>query len=178
MTDFTPLDITWLLISAFLVMTMQIGFCMLETGLVRSKNSINVAFKNVMDFVVASLTFWAIGYGLMYGASISGMLGSTLFFVDHKETVGAFFIYQMMFCGAAATIVGGAIAERTRFSAYIIISIAMAAVLYHLSDIGCGMELSTASAMAGLPSRVLSISPVVLSCMVLAVGSHWLLCWS
>ena len=132
MTDFTPLDITWLLISAFLVMTMQIGFCMLETGLVRSKNSINVAFKNVMDFVVASLTFWAIGYGLMYGASISGMLGSTLFFVDHKETVGAFFIYQMMFCGAAATIVGGAIAERTRFSAYIIISIAMAAVLYPL----------------------------------------------
>gem|GEM_PF-4349179 len=74
MTDFTPLDITWLLISAFLVMTMQIGFCMLETGLVRSKNSINVAFKNVMDFVVASLTFWAIGYGLMYGDTISGML--------------------------------------------------------------------------------------------------------
>ncbi len=132
MTDFTPLDITWLLISAFLVMTMQIGFCMLETGLVRSKNSINVAFKNVMDFVVASLTFWAIGYGLMYGDTISGMLGTTLFFVDHKETVGAFFIYQMMFCGAAATIVGGAIAERTRFSAYIIISIAMAAVLYPL----------------------------------------------
>ena len=111
---------------------MQIGFCMLETGLVRSKNSINVAFKNVMDFVVASMTYWAIGYALMYGDSIAGMFGSSLFFVDHESTVGAFFIYQMMFCGAAATIVGGAIAERTRFMGYIIISITMAAVLYPL----------------------------------------------
>ncbi len=113
-------------------MTMQIGFCMLETGLVRSKNSINVAFKNVMDFVVASLTFWAVGYALMYGETIAGWFGSTLFFVEHQNTLGAFFIYQMMFCGAAATIVGGAIAERTRFLGYILISVAMAGLLYPL----------------------------------------------
>ena len=130
MEAYTPLDLTWLLLSAFLVMTMQIGFCMLETGLVRSKNSINVAFKNVMDFVVASLTFWAVGYALMYGQSIAGWFGSTLFFVDHSETLGAFFLYQMMFCGAAATIVGGAIAERTRFTGYILITVAIAAFVY------------------------------------------------
>jgi len=130
MSSYNPLDITWLLLSAFLVMTMQIGFCMLETGLVRSKNSINVAFKNVMDFVVAAMTFWAVGYAVMYGDTIAGWIGSSMFFVDHDDTVGAFFIYQMMFCGAAATIVGGAVAERTRFMGYILISIAMAAILY------------------------------------------------
>ena len=130
MTDLTPLDTTWLLFSAFLVMTMQIGFCMLEAGLVRQKNSINVAFKNLMDFVIASLVFWAVGYGLMFGASVNGWFGSDLFLVASRDTDAAFLLFQLTFCGAAATIIGGALAERTRFLGYVAITVLTAGLIY------------------------------------------------
>jgi len=106
-------DITSLELCAFLVTTMQIGFCMLETGLVRQKNSINVAFKNLMDFVVSGLVFWVVGFGLMYGAGHpSGLFGMSMFTWNHSDGAGAFFLYQLVFCSAAATVVGGAMAER------------------------------------------------------------------
>lgn len=130
MDQLSPLDSTWLLFSAFLVMTMQIGFCMLEAGLVRQKNGINVAFKNLTDFVVSAIVFWAIGFGVMFGASVGGWFGSSAFFVSHDLGIAAFFLFQMTFCSAAATIVGGALAERTRFGGYIAISVLMAAVIY------------------------------------------------
>lgn len=114
-------------------MSMQIGFCMLETGSVRSKNVINVAFKNLMDFVTACLVFWAVGFGFMYGVSVYGLFGSSQFLVQHGSVDGAFLIFQMMFCGTAATIIGGALAERTRFSVFIIISVIVAAIVYPIA---------------------------------------------
>ena len=126
----STLDSTWLLFCAFIVMMMQAGFCMLEAGLVRSKNTINVAYKNIMDFAVACSVFWLFGYGFMYGSSLGGWLGTSQFMPDHTSTPSAFFLYQIMFCGAATTIVSGAIAERTRFSAYLFLSILIAGLLY------------------------------------------------
>ncbi len=133
MIEFTPLDTSWILISAFLVMTMQIGFCMLEAGLVRQKNSINVAFKNLMDFIVAGLAYWVVGFGVMYGLSDeNGIYGTTMFLKSHADGATAFFLFQLVFCSAAATIVGGALAERTRLSGYLVISALVAAVFYPL----------------------------------------------
>ncbi len=104
---------------------------MLEAGLVRQKNSINVAFKNLMDFVVAGLVFWTVGFGLMYGAGhSSGLFGMDMFLKSHSEGATAFFLFQLVFCSAAATIVGGALAERTRLAGYLIISALVAAVFY------------------------------------------------
>lgn len=124
---------SWILLSAFLVMTMQVGFCMLEAGLVRQKNSINVAYKNLMDFIVAGLVFWAVGFGVMYGTGhASGLFGTDMFLKSHADGATAFFLFQLVFCSAAATIVGGALAERTRLSGYLIISALVAAVFYPL----------------------------------------------
>ena len=130
MIELTALDTTWLLFSAFLVTTMQIGFCMLEAGTVRHKNSINVAFKNLTDFVIAALVFWALGYGLMFGASLDGWIGADTFLVASRDTDAAFLLFQLTFCGAAATIVGGALAERTRFAGYVVITVLIAGLIY------------------------------------------------
>ena len=133
MNDLSLFDTSWILLCAFLVTAMQIGFCMLEAGLVRQKNSINVAFKNLMDFVIAGLIYWAVGYGLMYGTGhASGLFGTDFFMKNHTDGEGAFFLYQLVFCSAAATIVGGALAERTRLSGYLIISAMVAAFIYPL----------------------------------------------
>jgi len=126
----TSLDTTWLLFCAFLVMVMQAGFCLFEAGLVRSKNNVNVAFKNLSDFAVTAIMYWLIGYGLMYGASVAGLFGSSLFFFNPDNGNGAWFLFQMMFCGATATIVGGALAERTSFTAYLVISLLVGALFY------------------------------------------------
>jgi len=132
-TEFTSFDTRWILICAALVLTMQIGFCMLEAGLVRQKNSINVAFKNLSDFIVAGLAYWAVGFGLMYGIGEStGIYGTSFFLKEHTDGANAFFLFQMVFCSAAATIVGGALAERTRFTGYLIISALVAALFYPL----------------------------------------------
>jgi len=130
MNSLNSLDTTWLLLCAFLVMLMQAGFCLFESGLVRSKNSTNVAFKNLSDFSIAAIAYWMVGFGLMHGSSVSGMFGSTLFFYSADNPNDAWFLFQLMFCGATATIVGGALAERTSFSAYLIISVLIAAFLY------------------------------------------------
>jgi len=85
-TEFTTFDTRWILICAALAMTMQIGFCMLESGMVRQKNSINVAFKNLMDFIVAGLAYWAVGFGIMYGLGESnGIYGTTMFLKGHAD---------------------------------------------------------------------------------------------
>ena len=106
---------------------------MLEAGLVRQKNSINVAFKNLMDFIVAGLAYWAVGFGVMYGVGeANGIYGTTMFLKSHADGATAFFLFQMVFCSAAATIVGGALAERTRLSGYLVISALVAAVFYPL----------------------------------------------
>ncbi|CAN2041617.1 diguanylate cyclase [Candidatus Magnetomoraceae bacterium gMMP-15] len=126
------LDILWILISAALVFLMQPGFMCLESGLTRNKNNINVAIKNLADFVFSVLMFWIVGYGLMFGLSKNGIIGSSHFFLkmDSDHYVAAFFFFQAMFCGTATTIFSGAVAERMRFSSYLIIIFLMSTFIY------------------------------------------------
>jgi len=117
------LDTFWLLICAILVFLMQAGFMCLESGLSRNKNSINVALKNVTDFGIAVVVFWAFGFALMYGTSVSGLFGNKFFFFTTKVAgYQTYFVFQAMFVATAATIISGAVAERLRFFSYVIIT--------------------------------------------------------
>ncbi|MCB1137298.1 MAG: ammonium transporter [Leptospiraceae bacterium] len=118
-------DILWVLIATALVLFMQAGFLMLETGMVRAKNTINVAFKNLFDFFVGVVAFFFVGYGIMFGTSFEGWIGSDAFLLRGVTAPDklAFFLFQATFLGTAATIVSGAVAERMRFSAYMLISL-------------------------------------------------------
>ncbi len=122
----------WLLVSAILVFIMQAGFLCLESGRTRSKNSINVAAKNLADFILSSSIFWMFGYALMFGISYEGFLGtSDFFFGDDKDANEmSYFIFQMMFCGTAATLTSGAVAERMTFSGYLFITLILCAFIY------------------------------------------------
>jgi len=129
----TNINIIWTCIAAFLVFFMQAGFAMVETGFTRAKNSVNILMKNLMDFAVGSLVFFLIGFGLMFGAS-NGLFGTTLFAMSGTEP-GAhwnwtFLIFQTVFAATAATIVSGAMAERTSFIAYLIYSAVISLVIY------------------------------------------------
>ncbi|TWT31835.1 ammonium transporter [Blastopirellula retiformator] len=128
------LDITWILICSALVMLMQGGFCLLESGMARAKNSFNVALKNLIDFCVSSVVFWTFGFALMFGVSYYGLFGTTNFFLegDASPWLMAFLLFQLMFCGAATTIIAGAVAERIRFQGYLIISVFVSAIIYPL----------------------------------------------
>ncbi len=129
----SPLDQAWLAIAAILVFTMQIGFLFLEAGTVRSKNSINVAMKNFVDFVLTTLIFAAIGFSLMFGTSIGGVVGwsGALVFPDFDNvSLATFFLFQVMFCGTASTIVSGAVAERMKFDAYLLYTLLIAGFIY------------------------------------------------
>ncbi len=131
--DKAPIDIAWVVISAGLVFLMQAGFLCLETGLTRSKNSINVAIKNIADFAVSAFLFWLFGFALMFGVSAGGWIGTTGFFtpVGQGNTwLAAFFVFQAMFCGTATTIVSGAVAERMRFRGYILVSVILSGLIY------------------------------------------------
>jgi Amt family ammonium transporter len=107
---------TWLSVTAALVMLMQAGFCCLETGLVRAKNSINVAIKNLVDFCISTIVFWVFGFGLMFGTSFHGLIGTSHFLPDQvSPQLLCFLFFQAVFCGTSTTIVSGAVAERMRF---------------------------------------------------------------
>jgi len=125
-------DILWIIIASAFVLLMQAGFTCLETGMVRSKNSINVAIKNLMDLCLSSAFFWAVGYGIMFGSSINGFIGSDHFFFDGSSPPKtlAFFVFQMMFCGTAITIISGAVAERMNFSGYMMVSAITSVLIY------------------------------------------------
>lgn len=128
------IDQLWLLICSGLVLMMQAGFMCLESGLTRSKNSINVAVKNFADFAVSVLLFWAFGYALMFGISQTGWFGiSNFFFSSSNQSSNAvFFIFQAMFCGTSTTIISGAVAERLQFWAYLIVAILVSGLIYPL----------------------------------------------
>jgi Amt family ammonium transporter len=130
--DKSLIDIFWVLICAGLVFLMQAGFTCLESGLTRSKNSINVAIKNITDFGISTILFWAFGFALMFGTSHGAWIGYTGFFLplDEGTWPTAFFLFQLMFCATAVTIVSGATAERMRFRSYIIISIILSGLIY------------------------------------------------
>ncbi len=125
-------DVFWVLICAGLVFLMQAGFTCLESGLTRSKNSINVAIKNITDFGISTILFWAFGFALMFGATANGWIGSSQFFLslDDGSRTSTFFLFEIMFCATTVTIVSGATAERLRFRSYIIISIILSGLIY------------------------------------------------
>ena len=125
------LDTFWLLICAILVFLMQAGFMCLESGLSRNKNSINVALKNVTDFGIAVVTFWAFGFALMYGTSVSGLFGNKFYFFTTKVAgYQTYFVFQAMFVATAATIISGAVAERLKFFSYVIITFLASGFFY------------------------------------------------
>lgn len=129
----TNLDVFWIIVSSALVFLMQAGFLCLESGLTRRKNSINVAIKNLADFCLTTLVFWVFGFGLMFGTSGAGWFGMDRFatdFLGQSGFAGAFFLFQAMFCGAAVTIMSGAVAERLRFSAYLIATLVVSGLVY------------------------------------------------
>jgi ammonium transporter len=131
MPDVDPVDIAWLLVCAALVLFMQAGFTALESGLVRSKNSINVAIKNFANFLVASSLFWLFGFGLMFGVDAGGLFGSSSFFFESDRAfLTAFFLFQLGFIATATTLMSGAVAERMRFGGYLVLATFVAAVTY------------------------------------------------
>ncbi|HYF64903.1 MAG TPA: ammonium transporter [Herpetosiphonaceae bacterium] len=135
----TQIDIIWLLVASVLVFFMQAGFALVESGFTRSKNAANILMKNLMDFCVGTVLFFAIGYGLMYGTSAAGIVGTDNFFLSAfalapgsgKSWVGFFF--QLVFAATAATIVSGAVAERFKFISYLIYSAVICGVIYPIS---------------------------------------------
>jgi ammonium transporter, Amt family len=133
MIDSSLLDSVWVLGCAALVFGMQAGFLCLESGLTRSKNSINVAMKNLADFSVSFLLFWAFGFAVMFGASQNGWFGWGEFFPTLSQEplkVSTFFLFQAMFCATASTIVSGAAAERMRFSSYMVVTVVVSGLVY------------------------------------------------
>lgn len=130
----THADYVWTMVAAALVFFMQAGFAMVEAGFTRAKNAINIMMKNLMDFSMGTLAFWAIGFGLMFGAS-SGWIGTSGFFLSDFKVGGdpwvlAFWMFQVVFAATASTIVSGAMAERTKFSGYLCYSIIVCGVIY------------------------------------------------
>lgn len=125
------MDMVWLVTASALVFLMQAGFALLESGMSRSKNTLNVVMKNYMDVCIGTLIFWAIGYGLMFGSNTTGLFGTDLFLLNQSDagTYGVL-LFQTMFAATAVTIASGAMAERTRFEAYLVGAIIIIAIIY------------------------------------------------
>jgi Amt family ammonium transporter len=129
------LNTVWTCIAAFMVFFMQAGFAFVEMGMTRAKNSINIIMKNLMDFSVGSILFFFIGFGLMFGQS-NGFFGTTDFFLsgtDGESWNYTFILFQTVFAATAATIVSGAMAERTIFTSYLIYSVVITGFIYPIS---------------------------------------------
>lgn len=135
------INIVWVFLGAVMVMLMQAGFAILEAGLTRQKNCNNVLMKNIMDFAIGSIIFLVVGFGLMFGESLGGIVGITGFIdptslnLSQFEALSptVFIFFQTVFCATAATIVSGAMAERTKFSSYIIYTLVISLVIYPIS---------------------------------------------
>ncbi|NEO55686.1 MAG: ammonium transporter, partial [Okeania sp. SIO3B5] len=131
-STYEAIDILWILLCSGLVFIMQPGFMCLESGLTRSKNNINVAIKNLTDFGISVACFWSFGFALMFGASSFGIIGHSKFFLatDLQPFDAAFFLFQVMFCGTATTIVSGAVAERMKYASYLFIAFLVSGLVY------------------------------------------------
>lgn len=131
-----PIDILWIAICSALVFLMQAGFLCLESGMTRQKNSINVAIKNLADFCLTTVVFWLFGFALMFGDSASGWFGTDLFALDFLSQDGfmsMFFVFQVMFCGAAVTIISGIVAERLKFLSYLFMALLVSGLIYPIA---------------------------------------------
>ncbi len=135
---FSSVNTIWVLLAAALVFLMQAGFAMVETGFTRAKNAGNIIMKNLMDFSLGTFVFWVLGFGIMFGTGnaffgwFDPMVKGEYSLPDGVPLM-AFLIFQTVFCATAATIVSGAMAERTKFSAYCIYSLVISAVIYPIS---------------------------------------------
>lgn len=131
------IDTVWVLLASMLVFIMQAGFALVEAGFTRPKNTANILMKNLLDFAVGALLFWTVGFGIMFGTSWHGIAGIPQFFGSAgwsgKVPFEAFLIFQTMFSATAATIVSGAVAERTKFFAYLCYSVIIFGVVYPIS---------------------------------------------
>lgn len=134
---YSAIDTMWVLVALVLMFMMQAGFAMMETGLTRAKNAGNIAMKNLLDLVVGVLAYWVLGFGLMHNTSGNGFIGIPDLFSrgNYSTTIptAAYIAFQMMFCATAATIVSGAMAERTRFQAYLIYSAIISGFIYPIT---------------------------------------------
>ena len=125
---------TWTLIAAALVLVMQAGFLLIEAGMSRSKNSINVAQQNIIDFLVSVSAFYLLGFGVMFGTSWAGLIGTDSFaFSEVEDWQYTFFVFQAVFAGTVATIMSGSVAERMKFHAYWLSAIFIVLVVYPVS---------------------------------------------
>lgn len=135
----TGVNTVWMLLAAMLVFFMQPGFALVEAGFTRTKNTANILMKNLVDFMVGSLLFWFIGFGFMFG--VGGFVGAPHFIdldmmdsiIDNGLPIEGFLIFQTVFCATSATIVSGAMAERTKFSMYLVYTIAISVLIYPIS---------------------------------------------
>jgi Amt family ammonium transporter len=128
----TIVDLLWVIIAGILVFFMQAGFTLLEAGYTRAKNTANIAMKNIVDLFVGAIAFWAVGYSLMYGNTISGFIGSvTLFYIEPGDMHNLF--YQTVFCATAVTIISGSIAERAKFATYVIFAVTFTTFIYPIA---------------------------------------------
>ncbi len=132
----SDIDVVWVLVSATLVLLMQAGFLALETGVTRRKNAINVAMKNAADLMLTLLAFWAVGFGLMFGPSVMGLIGGGGWspnLADLAVEEAVFFLFQAMFAATAATIVSGAVSERMSYVSYGLVTLVVVLLLYPLA---------------------------------------------
>lgn len=128
------LDTVWMLLAAMLVFWMQPGFALCEAGFTRSKNTANILFKNFVDFMLGSILFFFVGFGFMFGSDGAGFIGAPnwgdLSFYKSDLPVEGFLMFETVFCATSATIVSGAMAERTKFSMYIVYSFFISLIIY------------------------------------------------
>lgn len=150
-------NILWTCLAAFLVFFMQAGFALVECGFTRAKNACNIIMKNLMDFSIGSIAFWLVGFGLMFGVS-GGYYGTSMFMFDGTESASnfssegfawSFLIFQTVFAATAATIVSGAVAERTHFVGYLAYSVAITIIVYPIFGSWCWNGLVGAEGSAG-----------------------------
>src|SRR3954462_3820487 len=135
LTNQQAVDTLWIIVASGMVFFMQLGFLCLEIGLVQAKNAIDTAVKNVADFVVTSLVFYIIGYGFMFGHTLMGWIGTSDFLTSssafpHTSLGAAFILFQICFAGAAVTIIAGGTAERSDLTTHLLISAAIAGIIY------------------------------------------------
>ncbi|PBB06025.1 MULTISPECIES: ammonium transporter [Salimicrobium] len=124
------IDMAWVMIAAFLVFFMHAGFAMVESGFTRSKNALNILMKNFMTISIASILYFLVGYGIMFGNSGGGFIGLDGFLLSgHEDQIG-FFVFQAVFAATCATIISGAVAERMKLSAYLLLTLLMTGLIY------------------------------------------------
>ena len=123
------INLVWVMLGAFFVFFMHAGFAMVEAGFTRSKNAVNILMKNILTISIGGIVYFAVGYAIMFGDTASGLIGTTGFALSGVDDI-AFFVFQAMFAATCATIISGAVAERTNIAAYMALVVVMTAIIY------------------------------------------------